>query len=173
MTKGAVAIGAGVVLLLGGAGTYALWSVTETLDGAVATGDLNLELDGAGTWEMNGEAFDPATDHIVPGDTVTYTQALTVTAVGENLNARLSINEDAAIVPGGLEQYFDIDLAVDTGWDSDAAGFIVPSTDPGVPYEIEAVVTLEFDETTPNREGTTTDVDFGEIAFTLEQTPVS
>jgi alternate signal-mediated exported protein len=74
-TKGAIAAAAAAVLLLGGAGSLAYW----TADGSVAGGDItsgHLTADstacqGSTGWELEGDAFDTATDTLIPGDTLT------------------------------------------------------------------------------------------------------
>ncbi|ROR73354.1 alternate-type signal peptide domain-containing protein [Bogoriella caseilytica] len=174
MTKGAFAIGAGVVLLLGGAGTYALWTVTEELDGTVQTGDLDLVLDAeSATWTLNGST--PVTDidalRLVPGDSVTLSQDLLVTAVGDNLNAQLTVTEASALVPEFAE-HFTVDLDLDTAWNSTGNVVDVPSAQPGAaPYEVTAHVTVAFDPNTGGQDATDVSVDFGALEFILAQQP--
>src|SRR5688572_6565363 len=51
MIKGSIAGATGVALLMGGFGTYALWSDSETLDGSsITSGVLGVEA-GAVTWK--------------------------------------------------------------------------------------------------------------------------
>jgi alternate signal-mediated exported protein len=92
-TKGAIAVGAGVALLLGGAGTMAAWRVSAGVGQgtSVTSGSLAVvakaDASGAPVWSWtNGAlpAFD-ADSRIVPGDSVTRTQVFTVTARGDNL----------------------------------------------------------------------------------------
>lgn len=99
-TKGAVAAGAAAVLLLGGAGSLAYWNATGTVPGGVFnSGELlitNQDCDpGAGTgsvWTLDGAtAFNPATDLIVPGDTLTKICTFDVTATGTHLVADLTV----------------------------------------------------------------------------------
>ncbi|WP_244971566.1 alternate-type signal peptide domain-containing protein [Gordonia rubripertincta] len=92
-SKGAIAVGAGAILLLGGMGSYALWSDEEEVAGGnITAGDFGL-VRPAGTWtdisgNMNGgTTIDPATDLMVPGDTWRYNASCTVTATGKNMKA--------------------------------------------------------------------------------------
>jgi alternate signal-mediated exported protein len=110
MIKGSVAGATGIVLLMGGFGTYALWSDSQTVDaGKVQSGSLEIESAGAASWEdqSSGAAttsWAPATDRMVPGDKVQLTQPLDVTATGKNLKVKLSVS--------GVTSTFDSDLVM-------------------------------------------------------------
>ena len=94
LVKGSLAAAAGIALLLGGAGTFAYWNSTAGVAGGTVTaGDLQIVNDGAaGIWkDQTGTTINPATYRIVPGDTLTYTDDLTVTAVGKNIAATLGL----------------------------------------------------------------------------------
>lgn len=178
MTKGTVAIGAGVLLLLGGAGTYALWEVTAPLSGSVQSGDLNLALEDA-AWAVNGAPVaDIAGVRIVPGDVVTLTQDVKVTAVGENLNAQLRVDESDVLVNPDVAAWFDVtlDLDANASWatKTGAKSYAVTSAAPGTDaYEATAVVTLTFDHDTTLHNAVNTTIDFSEIDFVLEQLPTA
>src|SRR5688572_24467850 len=79
MVKGSVAGATGIVLLMGGFGTYALWSDSATVPGGnVTSGTLNIESGGAATWkdlstDSVSTTWDPAKDKMVPGDTIEMT----------------------------------------------------------------------------------------------------
>ncbi|WP_456847003.1 alternate-type signal peptide domain-containing protein [Cellulomonas sp. P5_C6] len=98
-TKGAIAVGAGVALLLGGAGTMAYWTQSSTFGSTTTISSGNLAIapkTGATgspvwTWKTSGATFAPATSKIVPGDTVVVTQTFTVTAQGDNLKATVAL----------------------------------------------------------------------------------
>lgn len=100
-TKGALAVSAAGVLLLGGAGTLSYWTDTATVTGgSLSAGELDLEqvscdsdwmLDGAG-----GAGGALAGRLLVPGDTVTKTCEYTLTATGDHLELDLAVNG-----PGG------------------------------------------------------------------------
>jgi len=87
LTKGAIATAAGVILLMGGAGTLASWnsSATAGASQAITAGSLSVTAAGAGTWKSGATTINPSTFKIVPGDTLTYTQTFNVAATGDNL----------------------------------------------------------------------------------------
>src|SRR3954465_10253902 len=101
-TKGAIAVGAGVALLLGGAGTMAAGQLTSTAaPGSVSSGQVDL-VSNTGATAKRGTATRPdgctpsSTDFpagakLVPGDCVIFTQPVTVTASGNRLVATLTI----------------------------------------------------------------------------------
>ena len=107
LLKGAIAGAAGVALLLGGAGTFALWNDDATVaGGTIAAGTLTVTEAPATTdgWSSAlGGPIDPIGDfQIVPGDVLTYTTTLAITAEGDNLSAILKI-DDRSIVSDGTE----------------------------------------------------------------------
>jgi alternate signal-mediated exported protein len=87
-TKGALAGGAGVVLLLGGAGTLAFWTDTKAITGTdIDSGHLKLVTPDCGAgWILDGGATF-TTQLLVPGDTLTKVCEYTVDAGGEHLTA--------------------------------------------------------------------------------------
>lgn len=99
-TKGAIAAGAAGILLLGGAGTFALWEDTDSIDPAsISTGVLTMAV-GPGTWyDATAGTTGPITTiadfDIVPGDTITYTAPVTITAEGDNLDGEFKIEKTA------------------------------------------------------------------------------
>jgi alternate signal-mediated exported protein len=91
-TKASVATAAGIVLLLGGAGSLAYWtdSTTSGTSQVVNSGTLTVTSnpDGAWTKSFNGgtsSAVALGTFKMVPGDKLTYTQTFNVTATGQDL----------------------------------------------------------------------------------------
>lgn len=93
MTKGALATGLGVALLIGGGGTLAVWNDTAQANaGTIAAGDLKLAAD-PGTWTVNGQKItDIKAYKIVPGQTLTFTQNVNVTLVGDAMKAKFEYN---------------------------------------------------------------------------------
>lgn len=88
------AIGASVAaaaLLVGGGTTFAKWYEEQNVAASnLATGELSMTTATGATWkDQTGNTIDPATYKMVPGDTVTYTGSTTITAVGDNLKAKL------------------------------------------------------------------------------------
>lgn len=170
--KGIVAIAAGTALLLGGAGTYAMWSSAEALEaGPVETGDLSLTL-GAGTWTLDGlltpvtAVADPSAVRIVPGDVLTLTQAVDLTLVGDTIAADLSVDAED-LVPAALAPYISVGFTSTTlGTPSGPNTFRVTPANAGT---VSTVVTVDFDASTPDRTATATTVDLTAITFALEQ----
>ncbi|TQF69064.1 alternate-type signal peptide domain-containing protein [Rhodococcus spelaei] len=104
-TKGAIAAGAAALLLAGGAGTMAAWNSTQSLGGGtVSSGKLTLStVAGSTGWKwvngpQVGQAFNPASDLLVPGDQVAYNAVVAIGAQGKNLSAKLTA--DAASITG-------------------------------------------------------------------------
>jgi alternate signal-mediated exported protein len=103
-TKGAIAVGAGVALLLGGAGTMAAWRVSAGVGqgASVTSGKLQIvakTADPSWSWtNASTSVFDIATSRIVPGDSVTRTQVFTVTARGDHLKFKGALDLKPAVV---------------------------------------------------------------------------
>lgn len=92
LVKGSLAGSAGIVLLMGGFGTYAVWQNSTAADlGSVGSGSLSIDKVGTPTWTSSAGDWSP-TDLMVPGDTVTETVPLDVTASGKDLKAELSLS---------------------------------------------------------------------------------
>ena len=175
-TKGAIAAGAAGILLLGGAGSFALWEESKTLDaGGVSTGALTLAL-GPGVWAdatagSAGTIADIQDFAMVPGDTVTYTTAVTVTATGDNLQGELKLDDSAlaATVDGAPVDYVDVTMDSDaesvTGLDvvGDEITFDAAGT-----YTINVVVTVVFNDVA-DLVGQDAYIDLSQIAVKLEQ----
>src|SRR3954452_16189981 len=101
MTKGVLAIGAGGVLLIGGAGTLAAWTDSQAISGgSITSGHLQLITDGTNTgctvWKLDSGESAPVTysngEPLVPGDVLTKTCAFTVRATGNHLRATVGIS---------------------------------------------------------------------------------
>ena len=96
MIKGSIAGATGVALLMGGFGTYALWSDSEALaSNGVQSGQLNIDTTAGAYDDDNSAAVNDwtASDKMVPGDVVTYTQTFTVKGDGNNLEGTISYVE--------------------------------------------------------------------------------
>lgn len=98
--KGALTVATGTALLVGGFGSFALWSEQDPLPSApITAGELSLQAQTE-SWvdespDAAATAWDPETDELVPGDTVTMTVPLTVTAVGKNLAGSIHLDHAA------------------------------------------------------------------------------
>ena len=120
VTKGIVAAGLGVGLLVGGGGTLAYWTDNQTVGGGTITaGHLNIVTDatntGCGAWTLDtGEqapsVYSPG-DKIVPGDVLSRQCAFTIKATGNHLRATLAVS--AANFTGGNTNFGgDLTVAV-------------------------------------------------------------
>ena len=92
MIKGSIAGATGIALLMGGFGTYALWSDSENLAAhSVQSGELDIATSAGVYDDANSAAANDwtATDKMVPGDKVTYTQTFTVKGSGKNLKGTI------------------------------------------------------------------------------------
>jgi alternate signal-mediated exported protein len=103
-TKGAIAAGAAGALLLGGAGSLAFWSDSQTVTGGTITaGELGLTALDAGTWKLNGTTTltpaQVAALRVVPGDSVVFTGSYDVRAQGDNLQATVTATGGAITGP--------------------------------------------------------------------------
>lgn len=93
-TKGALAAGAAVILLTGGASTLAYWNATTTVaGGAVSTGTLTMAGSTCSSvdWQLDGTPLSALAGRLlVPGDTITKSCAVTVTATGAHNKGTIS-----------------------------------------------------------------------------------
>lgn len=102
LTKAGIATAAAVALLMGGAGTLAYWNDTADLDGAsvITAGQLDVAASGSGAWSGIASIADY---RIVPGDTLTFTQDIVVTAEGDTLVANLALAPYAVTAVNGAD----------------------------------------------------------------------
>lgn len=99
ITKGVIAGAAGVLLLSGGAGTFAAWNNSVSLgSGSVNTGTLKVTATGSGSWtDTTVTSTHPTATTIpnisnfllVPGDSVEYKTTISVSASGDHLEGTL------------------------------------------------------------------------------------
>ena len=102
LTKGSLATGAGLVLLLGGAGTFMSWNAEANVGGGtIKTGHLEVAADTADVrWSVNGGAEMTTTQMessylAAPGDEIVYEVPVTVDAAGTNLKATVEAQAGA------------------------------------------------------------------------------
>lgn len=163
--KGAVAVGAGAILLLGGLGSYALWSDTAAGGaGTIETGDLALSCP-VGSWTDISYAtgdltVTPASDSMVPGDVWKYSGNCTVTLVGKNLTAELSVSG----ITGTPSQYISIDTQVGEGGPLNQPVAVTN----GQVIPVNVIVT--FAHNTPDREFIDSPVSVSGMKIDLKQT---
>lgn len=168
LVKGSIAGAAGLALLLGGAGTFALWSSTASVTAqSISSGRLTLAANNDGVWKtLDGTTIDPAIYRVIPGQTLVFTQSLTVTATGNGLKANLSYSGMTGT--GGLDQYVTKTLAVTsttatTNQDGSLAFTAGAST-------VDVKLTVAFPTTVTGTQGQNTGLDLSALTFTLAQT---
>jgi alternate signal-mediated exported protein len=178
VTKGALATGAGVLLLLGGGGTLALWNTDEAITaGTVTAGQLDLTPDGVGAWTVTNAAAGVTDQAIavigdyraVPGDVLTFTQTVDVTLEGNNMEATLDITQ------GTVTDTFGGAVVVSPVTMKDSAGDPLPATLTASEADVKASATFRFSDAvlagTAGNNGTGDTYGFGNVKFVLEQVP--
>jgi len=94
--KGSIAGAAGIALLLGGAGTFALWNDSVGVNaGTITAGTLTTATSGTWTDTTTATATaitNPQAVVFAPGTKVTYTGTVTVTATGTHLAGNVTFN---------------------------------------------------------------------------------
>jgi alternate signal-mediated exported protein len=188
--KGSLAAGAGLVLLLGGAGTLAYWNDTAGVTGGtIEAGTLDLkvkehEAGKAGTWYHQGDVIDDAsTWAIVPGDELTYEVDLSLIAVGNNMAGEIALNQDFVISEAAGQQ-ITVDLEVadgealpngvklsTTAEDTlEFTGQIGAETAPAT-LPVQVTVSFPFDEAEDQNSSKGAVVNLEKVNFTATQTP--
>lgn len=125
LAKISMACAVGFALLLGGAGTLALWNTAPAAFGgsAVQSGVLRVDFASPAVSTYTGTTI-PAS-HIVPGDDVTVSQPVTITATGDNLRVTLNFTVDFGAAGSVLEDTLDHSFTFKA---YNAAGAEVPYT---------------------------------------------
>jgi alternate signal-mediated exported protein len=174
-TKGAIAAGAAGILLLGGAGTFALWEDSKDIEaGTVSTGQLELDVP-VGDWAdvtsgSPAEITDITAFKLVPGDILTYTTTVTATATGDNLHGELKIEGMGAFntLAGEHVTATVAHTAVDGGGllvDGNNMTFV----ESAIPYEFDVTITVAFSDEANELEDQSLAVILPDLALTLEQ----
>ncbi|HWL01414.1 MAG TPA: alternate-type signal peptide domain-containing protein [Microbacteriaceae bacterium] len=105
--KGAIAVGAATLLLLGGGGTFALWNDAQTVNAqTVSSGELSLVDGTPGAWYEyddyiadpdNATPLDLSLYHVVPeAELIFVVEDFSITAEGSDLHYTFLSNVDAA-----------------------------------------------------------------------------
>lgn len=184
LLKGAVAGAAGVALLLGGAGTFALWNSTETVNvGSVASGTLNIAKTGTAVWKnvsadgpVGGTVIPTITSYkIVPGDKLELTQSVTINATGNNLAATLTYDDTSITAAGTANAALKSALV----FAADATGganvtrigttnsfAVTPAASTST---VQLKITVELPAATSGVTAQGGNVDFSALAFKLQQ----
>ncbi|MFM1724184.1 alternate-type signal peptide domain-containing protein [Rhodococcus sp. PAM 2766] len=164
-TKGAIAAGAAAVLLAGGAGTMAAWTSSQSVTGGdIKSGHLTVTQKSGTTagwsWSTPGKSgtFNPASETLVPGDSVTYTGTYVLGIKGTNLKADLTVGTlDGGALPAGL--------SFSTSGSSSSLTDLNESNNGN---EVTVTGTLTFAGTATGSMDQT--VDISDVAVTLKQT---
>jgi alternate signal-mediated exported protein len=179
-TKGAVAAGAAGILLLGGAGTFALWEDNASITGGtVSTGHLDLAV-AAGTWAQTASPGTPiniSTFDIVPGDSLTYTTTVTATATGDNLKGELKLEGSTFVAAFNALPPEHVTATV-THTAVDGGGLLVDDLDPNLmtfvdsatPYTFDVKITVAFSSAADELDDQDLAILLPALALTLEQT---
>lgn len=185
--KGAIAGAAGVALLLGGAGTFALWNNTADVgtDAVIDAGHLRFGTVPPGEWYVNG-GDTPLTDEdisamaVVPGEILEYhVDGIEIIAHGDNLLAELGVDWSGVAAAATdahpmteaeastlLKEAFDVGYTVD-GEATDT----IPITGGAdmTPQTFDIVVRLTFDPDTAEQDAMGGRIDLGGFKLTLQQ----
>ena len=130
MAKGALAIGVGAALLLGG-GTLATWNATANASaGTITAGELAMSTSVAGAWTSSASGVilptAVAAYRAVPGEVLTYSQTLKINLNGDNITAKLEATGAVAAKAFGDEANVRIEYnttaADESKWVSAATG---------------------------------------------------
>jgi len=170
LVKGSIAGAAGIALLLGGAGTLALWNDSSSIaDSTVKSGQLTLD-STAGTWNTNPALW-------VPGDSFEYTTTLAIVATGDNLDATLSVDEGSISSSSSeLLAALDIDVvpvgALPAGITANLDGTFAVAAQTAGTYSLPVKVTVTFPSTVGDVVGDEAQdetVNLAALAFVLQQ----
>ncbi|MGV8969686.1 MAG: alternate-type signal peptide domain-containing protein [Microbacteriaceae bacterium] len=162
LVKGSIAGAAGVALLLGGAGTLALWNDSASINaGTVTSGVLDVNNATPGSWSPNLAL-------IVPGDTVVYTDSLELVATGTNLKATVSTNI------GTITNNITGATVTNSVVVRDSANAVVTPaagvyTLGGGNYTVNVVVTVTFPSTVAGQTGQNLSTNFSAITVSVAQ----
>jgi alternate signal-mediated exported protein len=115
LVKGSIAAATGIALLMGGAGSLALWNDSASVAGGTITaGTLTVAaatpVPSTDGWKNNAGSINIASYRVVPGETLTYTKTMTVTAIGDRLTANVSV-DTSTVTPATAGNAADIALA--------------------------------------------------------------
>lgn len=174
---GTIASAAGIALLLGGAGSFALWNAeASSAATGVRSGTLTLTAldDGAWTDITNGrtDTIDPAKVLMVPGNTYRFTQTLVVGATGKDMRAQLtyapqSITGDQGLIAATTRTLEVTSSSAGLRKTSDTVFEVTPAEGRST---VRVVFTIALPESATTGQGGSVDV--GALAFTLTQTAI-
>jgi alternate signal-mediated exported protein len=171
MIKGSIAGATGIALLMGGFGTYALWSDSENLAAnGVQSGELDIATSAGVYDDANSEAANDWTpqDKMVPGDKVTYTQTFTVKASGKNLKGTIAyVKPQLTTTFTGLTH--DVDITSSNADITESPKGTFTFTQPFGTATLTATVTYALPSTTGNQVDQNKSATLPAAAFTISQ----
>lgn len=171
--KGSLAAGAGLVLLLGGAGTLAYWNDSVDLTGGtINAGTLELEADQV---ELQ-ESIDGQPQRWVPGDEHTFSTTLTLDAEGDNIAGTVGLDLSSIDLGTQGANEFTYEMAVDgeplTNGTFDGSSVVLYTFDgPVGEVEIPVDITVQLPATATESKGVSVGAE--NLTFTATQTPTS
>lgn len=197
--KGAIAGAAGVALLLGGAGTFALWNSDADVgtDTTIDAGHLMFGTVPDGSWYVDGSDTalsnsDVESVALVPGDVLVYKVAnVPVIAHGTHLQAKLGFDWDNAVAAPNdgsnmtaatasteFLNALEVTYAVTdpsgnpVGLDADNT-MTITGTDSMDPQLYDITVTITFNPATAQHVAMGGEVNLSGFDLTLQQVPTS
>lgn len=171
MTKGALATGLGVALLIGGGGSLAVWNTSAQANaGQIVAGDMGLTA-GAGKWTNSAGAdvttkMTAGTYRIVPGDSLTFTQPVAVTLSGDLMKAKLTVADDSLTAN---RTFNAANYSVTPVTLKDSAGQAIDGQVLTSNGNYTASVTFTFKESTSGLQDTNAKYDFSKVGYKLDQ----
>ena len=160
LVKGAIAGAAGIVLLMGGAGSLAYWNDSANAgpgagSNSITAGTLTITAANAGSWTKGfynaagtvvtapAAVASLSAVRIVPGNRLVYTQNFNVVGTGDDLY--FTISSTAGAVTGATAGAADVALAAQINASGTTAfsiasitgGTVVPATTPGT-YKVSS-----------------------------------
>jgi alternate signal-mediated exported protein len=172
LIKGAVAGTAAIALLLGGAGTFALWNDSASASmGTISSGTLDITKVSAPVWtdlSTNAVIGDISTFALVPGDKISYSQTVSVAARGNNLKAELTV--DPSGLAGWTAGSTDLlnNLTISTAVDGVASVLGTPIAVAST-KDVHLSATIEMLDTVSGQTAQGESINLSGLAFTLKQ----
>jgi alternate signal-mediated exported protein len=172
MIKGSMVGATGVALLMGGFGTYALWSDSSALPASsVSSGELDI---AAGDVHWNDLAtagnddWTAGTDKMVPGDTVTRTQTFAIKGNGKNLAGVVDFTQGG--VTGNTNGFkVKVEVSSDNAKVVAGAGNDFTFSSPFDTATLTAVVTYTLDSSVSNQVDQNATVALAESTLQIRQ----
>lgn len=165
--RAVLAAALGLALLTGVGGTFANWFEEQNVaaNSSLTAGNPDMTV-GTAAWKSQaGPISDIKAFRMVPGDTVTYTAPVTITALGDNLKAQLV--SDLTAATGNLAPYVTSAMTVTRG------GTALPATftpaDLAAGNVVDVTVTITLPSTVTGSDAEETSLDLSKLVLKLNQ----